>query len=145
MHKTVIVVTPHLFLPPLPPTDSTLVGFALLTVEVTKSHSDTHTRQDSTGREIRPSQRALPDKTQQPQKTNIHDTGGIRTHNPSKRAAANSRFRYRGYLYKEKQKGNAYRQFQWHHTKLLLDAPLDLIMPRLTIIITVVSFFFRYL
>jgi len=34
---------------------------------------------------ISPTQRLLPDNTQQ---TNIHASGGIRTHNPNKRAAA---------------------------------------------------------
>jgi len=35
-----------------------------------------------------PSQRPLPDNTQQSQETDIHAPGGIRTRNPSKRAAA---------------------------------------------------------
>jgi hypothetical protein len=34
-----------------------------------------------------PSQRPLPDNTQHSQETDIHAPGGIRTHNPSKRAA----------------------------------------------------------
>jgi hypothetical protein len=38
-----------------------------------------------------PSQRPLPDNTQQSQETTIHAPGGIRTHNPSKRAAVNPR------------------------------------------------------
>ena len=126
-----------------PPPDSTLVGLALLTVKISKSHSDrqkdrhththTHTRAGLLGTRDRT---VAESSTWQntTATTNNHDPGGIRTHNPSKREAANSRFRYRGYLYNEKQNGNAYRQtvaqFQWHHAKLLLDAPLDLNMPR---------------
>ena len=37
---------------------------------------------------ISPTQRPLPDNTQHSQETYIHAAGGIRTHNPSKRAAA---------------------------------------------------------
>ena len=43
---------------------------------------------------ISPSQRPLPDNTQQ---TNIHAPGGIRTRNPSRRAAADSRLRPLGH------------------------------------------------
>jgi hypothetical protein len=49
----------------------------------TKTH---HTRRDSSGRVIGPSQRPLPDNTQQPQKTNVHAPSGIGTRNPSRRA-----------------------------------------------------------
>jgi hypothetical protein len=52
-------------------------------------HTETHhTRQDSSGRVISPSQRLLPDHTQQSQETYIYATGRIRICNPSKRAAA---------------------------------------------------------
>ena len=40
------------------------------------------------GRAISSSQRPLPDNTQHSQQTNFHAPGGIRTHNPSRRAAA---------------------------------------------------------
>ena len=46
---------------------------------------------------IRSSQRPLPDKTQHSQQTNIHATVGIRTHNLSRRAAADLRLRPRGH------------------------------------------------
>jgi hypothetical protein len=46
---------------------------------------------------ISSSQRPLPDNTQHSQQTNIHATGGIRTHSPSKRAAADLRLRSRGH------------------------------------------------
>ena len=46
---------------------------------------------------ISSSQRPLPDNTQHSQQTNIQALGGIRTHNPSKRAAADPRLRPRGY------------------------------------------------
>jgi hypothetical protein len=42
---------------------------------------------DSSGRAISPSQRPLLDNTQHPQETNTHDSGGIQTHNLSKRVS----------------------------------------------------------
>jgi hypothetical protein len=47
---------------------------------------------------IGPTKRSLPDKTQHSQETDIHFPGGIRTHNPSKRTAADPRLRPRGHL-----------------------------------------------
>ena len=46
---------------------------------------------------ISPSQRPLRDNTQHSQQTNIHAPGGIRTHNLSRRAAADLRLRPRGH------------------------------------------------
>ena len=43
------------------------------------------------------SQRPLPDNTQHPQQTNIHDPDGIRTHDRNRRAAVDLRLRPRGY------------------------------------------------
>ena len=66
--------------------------------EVSKSHTTTHYhRCDSSGRVISPTQRPLPDNTQHSQHTDIHDPGGIRTHNPSKRAAADLHLRRRSH------------------------------------------------
>ena len=74
------------------------LGQGLLIHEVSRSHKTTHhSRQDSSGRVISSSQRPLPDKTQQSQQTNIHAPGGIRTHDRSRRAAADLRLRPRGY------------------------------------------------
>ena len=56
-----------------------------------------HTRRDSSGRVISRPQRPLPDNTQHLQETDIDVFGGIRTHNPSKRAAADRRRRPRGH------------------------------------------------
>jgi len=50
---------------------------------------------DSSGREISPTQRPLPDNKQHSQETHIHAPGGIRIRNPSKRAAACLRLRPR--------------------------------------------------
>ena len=48
-------------------------GHGLLIHEVSRSHKVTHhSRQDSSGRVISPSQRPLPDNTQHSQQTNIH-------------------------------------------------------------------------
>jgi len=55
-----------------------------------------HTRWNSSGRVINPTQRPLPD-TQHSQEAVIHAPGGIRTHSPSKRAAAHPRLRPRGH------------------------------------------------
>jgi hypothetical protein len=61
-------------------------------------HTQTHhSRQDSSGRVIMSSQRPLPDNTQHSQETDIHAPGGIRTCNPSKRAAADPLLRPRGH------------------------------------------------
>jgi hypothetical protein len=56
-----------------------------------------HTWQDSFERVIGPSQRPLPDNTQHLEETDIHVLRGIRTHSPSKRAAADPRLRPRGH------------------------------------------------
>jgi len=61
-------------------------------------HTHSHIRLDSCGRGISPSQKTLLDSTQQAQKTDIHAAGGIRTHNPGKRAATDLRLRLRGHL-----------------------------------------------
>ena len=47
-----------------------------------------HTRKDTYGRVISPTKLPLPDNTQQSHQTCAHASGGIRTRNPSKRAAA---------------------------------------------------------
>ena len=66
----------------------------LLILEVSRSHTMKHyTRQDSSGRVISSSQRPLPNNMQQAQQTNIQVPGGIRTHNVSRRSAAELRLR----------------------------------------------------
>ena len=56
-----------------------------------------YSRQESSRRVISSSQRPLSDNTQHSQQTNIHAPGGIRTHNLSRRAAADLRLRPRGH------------------------------------------------
>ena len=57
---------------------SPVAGFSLLVFEVSWSCTMTrHSRWDSSGRVINPSQRPLPDNTQHSQQTNIHAPGGI--------------------------------------------------------------------
>ena len=73
------------------------VGVCLLNVEVSRSHSDTPHLIGLFWRVIGPSQRPLPDNTQQTQETDIHALGGIRTNNPSKPTAADPRLRPRGH------------------------------------------------
>jgi len=55
---------------------------------ITLNDTHTHTRWDSSGRVIGPTQITVPDKTQLSQETVIHTLGGVRTRNPKKRAAA---------------------------------------------------------
>ena len=63
-----------------------------------RSHTTTHhSRQDSSGRVISSSQRPPLYNTQHSQQTNIHALGGIRTHDLSRRAAAELRLRPHGY------------------------------------------------
>jgi hypothetical protein len=77
---------------------SSVAGFSLLILEVSWSHKKTrHSRKDSPGRVINPSQRPLPDNIQHPQQTNIHAPGEIRTHNLSGRAAVDLNLRPRGH------------------------------------------------
>ena len=53
--------------------------------EVSRSHTTTHhSRLDSSGRMVIPSQRPLPDKTRHSQRTDIHAPRGIRTLGPSR-------------------------------------------------------------
>jgi len=69
--------------------NSPLVGQGLLINELSRSRTTTHNRRyDSSGWVISSSQRPLPDNTQRSQQTDIHASGGIRTHNLSRRAAA---------------------------------------------------------
>jgi hypothetical protein len=72
------------------------VGQGLLIHEVSRSHTTMHhSEYDSSGRVVGPSHRPLPDNTQHSQQIDIHDPGGIRTNNLSKRDAAELRFRPR--------------------------------------------------
>ena len=59
-------------------------------------HTNTrHCQYDFPGQVISPTQRPLPDNTQHSQQKDIHATVGIRTRNPSKRAAAIPHLRQR--------------------------------------------------
>ena len=81
-----------LFLARQPP-----VGRGFLIHDVARPHTTTHrSRLDSSGRVISLSLRPLPDNTQHSQQTNIHASGGIRTHNLSRRASADLRLSLRG-------------------------------------------------
>jgi len=71
-------------------------GHGLLIHEVYRSHTTTHhSRYGSSRRVISSSQRPLPDNTQHSQQTNVHATGGIRTHDLSRRAATDLNLRPR--------------------------------------------------
>ena len=56
-----------------------------------------HTRKDSSGRVISPTQRPLPDNTQHLQQADFHAPGGIQTHNSSKTATTNPHLRSGGH------------------------------------------------
>jgi hypothetical protein len=56
-----------------------------------------HSRYDSSGQELGPAQRPLPDSTQHSQETDIHAPGSIRIHDPGKQATADPRRRPRGH------------------------------------------------
>ena len=64
------------------------------------THTHTHSRQDSSGRVISPTQKPLPYNTQHSQETHIRALGGIRTCNPSMRAATDPHLRRRGHWYR---------------------------------------------
>jgi len=59
------------------------LGQGLLIIHASQSHLDTTLFVDSSGRVISPTQKPLP------QNTTLHVSGGVRTHNPRNRAAAN--------------------------------------------------------
>jgi hypothetical protein len=93
---------------PLLPTHCRCRGLVLHLIKLTDTHTrararartntNAHrlTRWDFSGRVISPTQRPLPDNTQYSQQTHIHVPGWVRTHNPSKRSAADRRLRPRG-------------------------------------------------
>ena len=72
------------------------MGLDLLMLEVSRSHSDTSHWVGLFWTSDRPVAETW-QHTQQSQETDIHAPGGTRTHNPSKRAAADSRRRPRGH------------------------------------------------
>ena len=74
-----------------------LVCQGYVIIEASRSHSDTHSRQDTCGRMIGPSQGPLPGNTQHSLETDINATGGIRTRSPSKREAEDPCLRPRGH------------------------------------------------
>jgi hypothetical protein len=76
-----------------------LVGQGLLIIEASLSHSVIHTTSGNTpiAQEITALQRPLRDNKQHSQKTDTRAPSGIRTRNPSKRMAADSRLRPRGH------------------------------------------------
>ena len=80
----------------------TLVGIGLLMVEVSRSHSDTPHLVGLLRTVISPSQRPLLDNTHSTHKTDIHASGGIRTHSPNKRTATDPRLRPRGHCDRQK-------------------------------------------
>ena len=65
-----------------------LFSQGLLLIEVSRSYSDTPQLVGSLWTSDGPTQKPLPDDTQNSQETEIYAPGEIRTHNPSKRAAA---------------------------------------------------------
>jgi hypothetical protein len=74
-----------------------LVGQGFLIIEVSRSHSDTPHSVGLLRTSDKPDARPLPNNTQYSQETNIRAAGGIRTHSPSNRAAADPRLRLRGH------------------------------------------------
>jgi len=70
------------------PTPFRYRGRILRLISPNDTHTHIHTKYDSSGRGIGPSQRPLLDNTQHSQQTDTHAPGGIRNGNQSKRAAA---------------------------------------------------------
>jgi len=70
-----------------------VMGHGILMLEVQRPHSD---KPLSVGLFCTSDQRPLPDNIRNSQQTDIHARGGIRTVNPSQRAAADPRLRSRG-------------------------------------------------
>jgi hypothetical protein len=74
------------------------MGLGILIVEVSTSHSGTPHSLELFSATDRPD--AVTSTPQHPQKTDIRAPGGVRTHNPSKGAAADPRLRPRGHISK---------------------------------------------
>jgi len=90
-------------------------GHGLLIHEVSRSHTTTHhSREDSSWWVISSSQRPLPDNTQHSQQTNIHAPGGIQTHNLSRRATVDLRFRPRGHWERHERYLTHTNTFLWY-------------------------------
>ena len=94
--------------------------------EIRQTH---HTRYDSSGQGIGPTQRPLPDSTQHSQETDTHAPGGIRTRIPSKRAAADQRFTPHGHWNRHamrigKWKWNAEFRSEYWRGKITWDVPV---------------------
>jgi hypothetical protein len=73
------------------------VGQGLLIHQVPRTHNDTPQSVRLLWTVIGSPQRPLPDNTGHSQQTNVHVHGGIRIHNPSRRADADLRLRWRGH------------------------------------------------
>jgi len=82
---------------PTPMVQHPPVGQVLLIMEASQSHSDTPHSVGLLWMRDEPDAETLTDNTQRSQETAIHAPGWIRSQNPSKRAAAVSRFRRRGH------------------------------------------------
>ena len=80
----------------LPTARTILISQGLFIVQASRSQTH-HTRQDFSGRVISPSQRTVPDNTQQSKETDIHSPGGIRTCNHSRQTAVDPCLRLRGH------------------------------------------------
>jgi len=86
-----------LFDVPHPVAQQPLVGQVLLIMEASRPHSYTLHSVGLLWTSDQPVAETLPDNTQHSQQTAIHAPGWIRSRNPTKRAAAGSRFRQRGH------------------------------------------------
>jgi hypothetical protein len=73
------------------------LGLLLHLITLSETHTLTHIRYDSSGREICPLQRPLPANTQHSQETDTHPPRGVRTRNSSKLMAADLLNRQRGH------------------------------------------------
>ena len=95
-----------------PPTDSTLVGLALLIVEVSKSHSDTHTlgRTPRDERSDRRRELHLTKHNSHDRQTPMTPAGFGPIIQANERPQTHALDTTAIYMYNEKQKGNAYRQ-----------------------------------
>jgi hypothetical protein len=73
---------------------STAIEGLQLPLSMFRDHIPTHhSRKPPWGQATSPMQRPLPDNAQHTQETDIHASSGIRTHNPSKHAAAQPRLK----------------------------------------------------
>jgi hypothetical protein len=90
-----VIISQTLIFPPT--AQQPLVGQGVIIIETSRSHPDTPQFVGLLWTSDEPDVQTLPDTTQHSQEEGVHASGGIRTHKPSKRKAADPHLRLLGH------------------------------------------------